>query len=253
LTLAAESRVFSSAFPFNYIPFVSRYETFFEKYPSATNEKPDWVIHDRGDGSQAENTNLAQTLDAALKQKGLLSPNFGIQKGKLISDTGQIVRDYAHQLFLVNTPRSQGFTGFPSHDPVVLPDVQITSKSPFVTFQVSSLEKKPLNEAKRFLVIAVSRADNRDAKYSYDSETSMPQGGKRGLGLLEKAGDGPVVIEPVHLTMKMKGHKYRLTPLGPDMAPISNASVEFSGDKGTVDIVLGKGKISVWYLLEKLS
>jgi hypothetical protein len=252
LSLATEGRVFSSAFPFNYVPFVSRYETFFEEYPSAPNEKPDWVIHDRGDGSQAANTNLAQTLDAALKEKGLLSPNYGIQKGKIISDTGQLVRDWEHQLFLVNTPRSQGFTGFPSHDPIVLPDVQITSASPFATFLVSSLEQKPLSEAKRFFVTAVSRADNSDAKYSYNNEATMPQGGKRGLGLLESEGKGPVVIEPVHLTLTMKGEKYRLTPLGPDMAPIPGASLEFSGSGGTVNIEIGKGQTSVWYLLEKL-
>jgi hypothetical protein len=253
LSLANEGRLYGRSFPLNYAPFVSRYESFFDEYPSSTSEKPNWIIHDRGDGSQSEDNKLAKTLDATLKQKGILSPNTGLQNGKIISDTGQIAQDWQHQLFLVNTPRSQGFTGFPNHDPITLPDVQITSSTPFATFLLSSLEKKPLNETKRFFVTAVSRADNRDAKYSYSSEATMPQGGKRGLGLLETESKGPVVIEPVHLTMKMKGQKYRLTPLGPDMAPIPGTSTEFSGTNGSVDIVLGNGKLSVWYLLEKLS
>ncbi|MES2309866.1 MAG: hypothetical protein V4507_13500 [Verrucomicrobiota bacterium] len=250
LRLACEGRLRDDSFPMNYLTYVSRLDFAFPE--SEAPGKPDWVLTDRGSGGREENEKMAIALDATLKEKGILAADVGLQDGALVSDTGEVRRDWKNQLFTVNTPLSQGFAGFPGKDPIILKDVQVQSLVPYATFQVSSLDKTPLSTAKRMFVVAVARSDNKDTVFNFATKKEMPFGGDRGLDYSAKLNSlGPVVIEPTLLNIQMKGKKFRLTPLGPDMAKIKESAVEFSGS-GTTEIEIGKKDFSVWYLLERL-
>lgn len=52
-------------------------------------------------------------LDEQLKTRGLLPADRGLVGDRLVSDTGQIVRDWGRALLTVDTPRTQAMTGFP--------------------------------------------------------------------------------------------------------------------------------------------
>ncbi|HWL51637.1 MAG TPA: hypothetical protein VNQ90_04335 [Chthoniobacteraceae bacterium] len=246
-------------FPANYLPFVSRYELTFPGDRPA--HPPTLVVPNRGTGTRDNNQELAASLDLTLKEHGLLALDRGLQDGKLISDTGELVRDWKHELFLVNTPKSQGFTGFPrGGEPLVFDDVKIESRSPFATLQLSSLDEQPLARAEKIFLLAVARADNRDSRWTFSQSQPMPMGGTRGEDMLfvhdarrSHAPAGPVLIEPVAATLTLKGERFRLTPLGPDMTPIASQAKEFrTAGEGQTAVEIGGGDFSIWYLLERL-
>jgi hypothetical protein len=118
--------------------------------------------------------------------------------------------------------------------------------------QASSLDGKSLADAGRILLIAAARADNRTAKLTYDKLEKVPQR-QRGIQLTQNdPGKGPVVIEPVRATITLKGERYRITPLGPDMAPIAGAARESAAHQGGgSDVEIGRDTVSIWYLLER--
>lgn len=253
MTWAAQGRLRDGSYPLNYVSFVSHYEHAYaqQNVPPSPNTL---VITDRGDGSRAGGEQMARKLDAELKAKGLIPADAGLQDGRIVSDTKQIVRDWKNQRLTVDTPMSQAFTGFPTKEPVVLSDVTLLSQSPFVTMQVSSLDNQPIAQSRRMLLVCMARADNQGASMSFSSYKPMPMEGQRGefMTYQKRTGKGPTLIEPVKATLRLAGQKIRLTPLDPAMVPVASAAKEFSAQAGKVDVAVDAVKPSVWYLLERL-
>jgi hypothetical protein len=251
---SANASIQKGFYPLNYLPYVSRFENVYSEVQPSPTVKADFTLTERGKGDEADDETRARALDAELKRKGLIAPDAGLIGTKLISDTKQITRDFGQGLLRIDTPRSQGFTGFPSAEPMAFTDVTIKSRSPFATIQVSALDgDKPLAEAGRILLIAVGRADNAGSKITFKKTVPMPQGGERGLDMTQiDPGAGPVLYEPIDATIELKAGRYRLTPLGPDLVPIAAGIREFAAESGRTAIEIGSGETSIWYLIERL-
>ena len=69
--------------------------------------------------------------------------------------TGELTWDYGRQLVTVGTPKTQAIIGHAGGEPVELPGVSATVKTPFVSLILTPLDDKPLAESK-------ARADHRD-------------------------------------------------------------------------------------------
>lgn len=250
---SCDGRLRDGSYPLNYATFVSHFEQAYaeQKVPPSANML---VVADRGDGSRTSGEKMAKQLDEKLKAKGLIPADAGLQDGRLVSDTKQIVRDWKNQRILVDTPRSQAFTGFPTKDAVALSDVTLISRVPFLTMQVSSLDDQPIAKSRKMLLVSVARADNQGATMSFVSFKPMPVGGQRGqfMTYQKRTGKGPVLIEPVKATVRLAGDRIRLTPLDPAMVPMASDSKLFSSTDGQVDLILDEVKPSVWYLVERL-
>jgi hypothetical protein len=240
-------------FPANYVPFVSRFETRFKDNPTPAVRRPDAVIHDHGPNDADASEKRARELDAQLKAQGAIPQNTGIGDGRLTSDTGEIVRDWKNQVSTVNTPRSQGFSGFPTSKPIELKDVSFACSTIFATMQLSSLDNEPLAASKRMLLIAMGRADNKGCKVQFASTQPTPSGAMRGEQMGSEVDcPGPVVIEPVVAGVTLKAAKVRVTPLKGDMTPDMSLSREVEGKEGNAVIEIGKTGVSAWYLVERL-
>jgi hypothetical protein len=88
-------------------------------------------------------------------------------------------------LVTVDTPRTQGFAGFPEQRQVDLGDVSITLDNPFAEIVVTSLSDEPIAQAKHLLISASARAENRSQVY-------------RALRMsLVDVGKKPILVEPV--------------------------------------------------------
>ncbi len=250
------TEVSNGGFPFNYLAFVSRVE-------GVVSGKPDGraglVIGSDGErgyphefGAKAKG--VAASLDAAMKEKGLLREGQGLKGGTLVSDTGEIIRDPQRGLFIVDSPRTQGFTGFPAA-PVILSSVAFESRSPFATIIASSLEDQPLAKAKRILLTAVARSENGKDARQYEEIVTDAAGFKRGEGMLVTRGDVKdpdqrVMTEKVKATIRLSTcmPKGKVTPLKADFSALADsAPLTFKDGKAVVEI---GAQPTVWYLIE---
>lgn len=270
-----------TGYPANYLTYVTRFENAFlssndgmlpDDYQAVTTSglqsSGHYVLMSRSNLSndaqaKQDNYNLAVLLDASLKSASMISASHGLQNHKLVSETGQLVRDWGNQIMTINTPKSQGFSGFPGFNPIALDDMTITSRSPYCTFQVSSMDNLlGLDQTPTMFVIAMARADNQVVGRRYTRGTRpTPMGILRGEGLAVNRDtyDGPVVIEPVKMSIQMAGSSgrpngyLRLTAINADMTPSPQTAVFPVDANNQATVVLEHAAITPWYLLERRS
>ncbi|MEI6424168.1 MAG: hypothetical protein WCP55_18270, partial [Lentisphaerota bacterium] len=215
-----------AVFPFNYLPFVSRVESSINTFAASANvvlsnsrtdfgntgSAPLYMQYDRFAKTP---TNVAsRELDAAMKKAGLLKPEYGIQGDSLVSDNGELTRDWKKGLLTINTSRSQGLTGFAANEWMKLNDVAIRSKTAFAAIIVSSLDNAPLSKSSRMLLTAVSRAENDTDKIEYGNTVKETSGTVRGERMRVTRGqDGKVMTEIVNAEIRLKCPKVKVTPL----------------------------------------
>ena len=252
-----------AVFPFNYLPFVSRVESSIGSFAAPASVllapvRPDFgntgsaPLYMQYDRFAKKTTNAAsRELDAAMKKAGLLKPEYGIQGDSVVSDNGELTRDWKKGLITINTSRSQGFTGFVANEWISLKDVAIRSKTSFATIIVSSLDNSPLSKSSRMLLTAVSRAENDTDKIEYGNTVKEASGTVRGERMkLTRGKDGKVMVEIVNAEIRLKYPKVKVTSLAPDMSAAA-PSYEVSAVDGVATVSIGvKSPPSIWYLLE---
>ena len=247
-------------FPFNYLAYVSRVESVFDQPAGNPNFRIGAQNADMAFHRSLEKTTRAFSLelDELLKKKGLLSAQYGFQNNRLISDTGEITRDWGNGLLLINSPRSQGISGFPRPDVTIqLADIEITCKNLFVTVAATSLDNLPLAQSKKILLSAVARAENSSDEYTYGQAVKAKSGKYRGE-LLTLASKSPLVnskskpeeygvalVEPVEGTVHFKnGSSLSVIPLAPDFTALGAVQ------KNNGSVRLDSAK-TVWYLISR--
>jgi len=245
------------SFPFNYLTYVSRVEGSFDAKSAASASAavssgpvPGAKAFEyiKGEGAKGREA-LAKELDSFLKSSGVVGAQAGLQDGAIVSDTGEIVRDWKNGVIAIDTPRSQGLTGFPGKAPRKFKDLEISTTNLFATIMASSLDRKPLASSSKVFLTTVGRAENDKDKIIYGAIAKDPSGARGERMTLEKGKGGKVVVETVNAEIKLKASSARLTPLAPDMSAAAPAK-EFKAVDGTVTVVAGEGVPSIWYLLE---
>lgn len=249
----------SYSFPANYLTWLCRYETSYYKPTADANaviglEKPAdpkclffkaTVVE-----SVEKHDLLPKKLDSQLKAAGLVAADRGLQDGRIVSDTGEITRDWQNGRTLINTPRTQGFTGYPTNGQIKLNNVEITGLKGFATIILNSLDGKPLNESSKIFLTTVGRAANSHDTITYKDQAKLPNGIEYGLDIrLEQKRKGEVLAEPILCKIHINGQSAKVTPLKPNMCAASDA-VTFKATNNNLEIALPTPTPSPWYLLE---
>lgn len=139
------------------------------------------------------------------------------------SDTGELSRDWKKGIFTINTPASQGVTGWLKEaGPIPLGTLTITCSTPKATIIVSSLDGKPLAKAERILISAVARTATRNKELFCE----------------------PVAAE---ILLKHQGKKLLIAPLAGDGTPKKGSAL--SEQAGTYKITISGGEGTPWFLL----
>ncbi len=257
MTLAADGveRARNASFPANYLPYVSRMELTFPGQQVSSLEQPGLVLKDTLASRSRDAVAQAVDLDKQLKAHGIIPPNTGLADGRLTSDTGQLVRDWQNQYATVNTPLSQGCTGFVGKQKLTFDDLTISCQTPFATLMLSSLDNEPLSTAKRMFLIAIARADNADNQLQFGTLKTTPQSTQRGeyMTFDDVMHQGPVRIEPVMADITLKAEGLMLTPLKSDMTANHQAKQVFASHDGLTTLQIGKQGVSAWYLVQRIS
>ncbi|MCK6489250.1 MAG: hypothetical protein L6R48_13145 [Planctomycetes bacterium] len=236
---AADSRgsLIGGGFPWNYLTHVARVETVFG--PAAAGAAS------VASGQAGEAAALARDLDRRLKADGVLAAGRGLDGSALVSDTGEVRRDWGRCLATIDTARTQGFTGFPRGE-VRLRDVAIACDTPFATVLASSLDGAPLATSRRVLLTAVARAWNQGDVVRHGETAANAAGAVRGERQTLLPGAGAVLIEPVRARVALPGAGWRCTALAPDGSAAAPVAVAPGGP-----LPLGGGPGTVWYVAER--
>jgi len=128
--------------------------------------------------------------------------------------TGEIRWDLEQGLLTINTPRTQGFVGFTKGQPVTLADVTISIKNDFGVVLVSSLEDKPIAQAKRLLVSTSARAQW--SGMEFDEER----------GVITRSGTPPFLMEPVTGTVMIRHEPARVYCLSSSGRRLNQVAVQ---------------------------
>ncbi|MCE0498614.1 MAG: hypothetical protein LV481_11780 [Methylacidiphilales bacterium] len=106
----------------------------------------------------------------------------------ITSSTGEIVWDYGQGLLTVNSPRSQGVTGFLAKvGPVKLSDVTIESHNDYGTIHVISLDGEPLSTSRKILIQAFTE----EKMYGFKSVN----------GMIQDIGRVPITVRDIDATV----------------------------------------------------
>ncbi len=109
------------------------------------------------------------------------------------SMTGEMVWDYGQRVVTVQSEKTQGVIGFAGGGTYELPAATLQVKTPFVSLLLTPLDDRPLADSSHILLTAMARDKQTGTQYSAD-----------GTQLL-KAGNPPLLMEPVQATIALKG------------------------------------------------
>jgi len=154
-----------------------------------------------------------------------ISKYWNAAKGTVKSSTGQLKIDYKRGLLLINSPRSQGATGFFTPDAAIkLHDVTLLFDNKYGTFLITSLDGENINKSKHILIQFFAEESN------YNWKTA-PITGKK-FRRLESVGNSPLIVREVSglaTFPKMKSSEWSMWKLGINGQRIS--SIKSQSDK----------------------
>lgn len=149
----------------------------------------------------------------------------GASATEVVSDTGELRRDFRKGRQVIDTPRSQAVNGWLEGDALQTADATFAVQTPKAFVAFTSLDDQPLRTSKRILVTAVARADAPDGKTPFRSE--------------------PVVGK---LTLATTHGSLQLVPLLGDGTRGRGKALTARGGKVTVE--LDKASGTHWFSLE---
>lgn len=82
----------------------------------------------------------------------------------VVSDTGQLRRDFTVGVGTLDTPKTQAAYGWIGGRPLALTDVSMTIDTPKATVVVSALDGQPIRRSKELLVTVVAQVDSAEGK-----------------------------------------------------------------------------------------
>lgn len=94
----------------------------------------------------------------------------GAKASEVVSDTGELRRDFARGRQIIDTPKTQAVNGWVEGEALATKDAEfaLDTRKAFVAF--TSLDDLPLRESTRILLTAVARAEAADNKTPFHSE-----------------------------------------------------------------------------------
>jgi hypothetical protein len=164
--------------------------------------------------------------------------------GLIKSDTGQLTwknADKQKGVVTINSPNTQGAVGFIGSTPENLDDVSITVDNEFATVVLTSLDGKPIRNAKRLLLVAHSYYQSTGFEWLEENKT------------VKQMGTLPMKILPVSGTVSLKDRagagKITATPLS-GVGAVAGPPQDLTKKDNHWEATLGKECPTTWYLIE---
>ena len=144
---------------------------------------------------------------------------------EVVSDTGQLRRNWLKGIFIVDTPKTQMVMGWIQGQPLRTADATFSIAVPKAAVALSSLDRQPLRQSKKILISTIAR---------------MVTGA-------DKQARTEPVAGTIIVTSTAKG--LRLVPLASDGSRL--AAIPLEARDGTYSIALPTDKGTHWFMLEE--
>ena len=160
---------------------------------------------------------------------------------QLVSDTGEIRRNFKRRFGTIDSPRTKAAYGFlNSVGEIRLSGMTIRCTSPFCVIAASSLSDAPLSESDNILLSAVGRVDNTNAKYN-DNHTIQYS---KGHGPIE----AEVIVAEIEIDTKLSG--FRIDSINSNGMQVGRTPCQKVD--GKLVFTIGGDFPSIYYLIQKI-
>jgi hypothetical protein len=155
----------------------------------------------------------------------------------VISDTGELYRNWKKPIGYIDTDRTKCAYGFLGrNDAIELKGVKINGVTDFAVVALSSLTDSPISESDNMLLTTVGRAENTDAKFFGDVMTEY--------------GKPPVVVEVIEAEIEIETNREGLTVWAVSPEGIYIGRVPTVYEDGKLKFKTGETAQSMYYLIQ---
>jgi len=162
-------------------------------------------------------------------------------KGEVLSDNGELYRNYKKKIGWIDTPDTKALYGFWGKEgELKLKNLIIDVKTDFATIAISSLTDEPVNQSTNMLLTAVGRADNSNSKYNENHTKQL------------EIGHGPVLVEVIEAEIKIETNKSNLRVMAINPRGVITGYIPSEYKNGIFSFEIGKEFQSMYYLIQEL-
>ena len=160
----------------------------------------------------------------------------------VLSDTGEIYRNWAKRISWIDTARTKAAYGFLGETgEIALAGLKLKVDTPFAVIAVSSLSDEPIEGSDNLLLTAVGRADNTDATYNTEHTQR------------HEVGHAPILIERIDAAIKMTTNQANLSVRAIDAQGFHTGTIPSTYDQGVLSFRIGEVFPSMYYLIQRVS
>jgi len=160
-----------------------------------------------------------------------------LEKGEVLSDTGEMYRNWKKNYGWIDTPMTKSVYGFlAKNGKVEVNGMSVDCATDFATISVSSLSKDTIENANNIMLTAVGRAQNTGAEFV----------GER----MVKWGTDPIQVEVIKATISIKTNRpnmkvWSVTPEG-----MYHGQIPTTYENGVLTFTIGEHWRSMYYLIQ---
>ena len=142
--------------PYESIPFISKIGVkFTNENKSESGIQNGFVKLDKMSYRDTNANQFCINFDKAMKKQGLISDNYGyLPCGSFISDTGEIIFDYSHGVFSINTDKFISLSG-KVNGRRSISCFKFDIENKYASLSIISKDKKNIDESKNLLLVCV--------------------------------------------------------------------------------------------------
>lgn len=160
---------------------------------------------------------------------------------KLVSDTGELVRDLEHSIGTVDSPNTKAAYGFVGGHELQLNDVTIKTETDFAVIALSTLTDAPICTSENILLTAVGRCKNT----GYTDE-ELPNGHRK----VTNHGTGPVLIEAIEAEIRIRTPHHNMRVVSIDEDGFITGKIPSRYENGELIFEVGKEFAQMYYLIQ---
>jgi len=162
-------------------------------------------------------------------------------EGKIISDTGQLQRDWVKKVGIIDSKRTKvayGFLG--DKDKTLLDGLEVKVHNPFAVIAISSLTNDAVEDSNNLLLTAVGRVRNTGMEFNFEGEYAE----------LINLGQLPAQVEVIEAEISIKTNIPNLKVWAVSSEGFYIGAIPSTYEKGILRFKIGESFCSIYYLIQ---
>ena len=190
------------------------------------------IPYDLAAGSHIEQTDAGELI--IVKDENFEQPK------RIVSDTGELVRDLEHSIGTVNSPNTKAAYGFIGGHALELDGVAIKAENDFA---VIALSDAPITASENILLTAVGRVQNT----GYTDE-ELPNGHRR----VTNHGTAPMLVEAIEAEIRIRTPHENFRVVSIDEDGFITGKIPAHYENGELVFEIGKEFAQMYYLIQTM-